>query len=187
MTLSRLVSQASSPAGCPLARRKAGAHARSVQRSLVEDRRSRAAHEFREWPLANKATWSEHKQEPEPRRLSSAGGVPSAAPRSTHCHRLAASFPPCRNSAAPDFRPTPHVVPFGRYPHLAARSIRSFSGSAPARATMAATKIDGTAIAKKIRERLRAEIAQVKETNPRFQPTLKIIQGSYESPVARTE
>jgi methylenetetrahydrofolate dehydrogenase (NADP+)/methenyltetrahydrofolate cyclohydrolase/formyltetrahydrofolate synthetase len=44
---------------------------------------------------------------------------------------------------------------------------------------MAATKIDGTAIAKKIRERLRAEIAQVKETNPRFSPSLKIIQGSY--------
>jgi len=41
---------------------------------------------------------------------------------------------------------------------------------------MAATKIDGTAIAKKIRERLRAEIAEVKETNPRFTPSLKIIQ-----------
>jgi len=42
---------------------------------------------------------------------------------------------------------------------------------------MAATKIDGTAIAKKIRERLRSEIAQVRETNPRFRPSLKIIQG----------
>ncbi|KAK1828139.1 C-1-tetrahydrofolate synthase, cytoplasmic [Podospora conica] len=41
---------------------------------------------------------------------------------------------------------------------------------------MAATKIDGTAIAKKIRERLRSEIAQVRETNPRFRPSLKIIQ-----------
>ncbi|KAK0644520.1 formate--tetrahydrofolate ligase-domain-containing protein [Cercophora newfieldiana] len=41
---------------------------------------------------------------------------------------------------------------------------------------MAATKIDGTAIAKKIREQLRAEIAEVKQTNPRFTPSLKIIQ-----------
>jgi methylenetetrahydrofolate dehydrogenase (NADP+)/methenyltetrahydrofolate cyclohydrolase/formyltetrahydrofolate synthetase len=41
---------------------------------------------------------------------------------------------------------------------------------------MAATKIDGTAIAKKIRERLRAEIADIKQTNPRFTPSLKIIQ-----------
>lgn len=44
---------------------------------------------------------------------------------------------------------------------------------------MAATKIDGTAIAKKIRERLRSEIAQVRDTNPRFRPSLKIIQGVY--------
>ncbi|KAK5661676.1 hypothetical protein OQA88_9776 [Cercophora sp. LCS_1] len=41
---------------------------------------------------------------------------------------------------------------------------------------MAATKIDGTATAKKIRERLRIEIAEIKETNPRFRPSLKIIQ-----------
>ncbi|KAK3935898.1 C-1-tetrahydrofolate synthase, cytoplasmic [Diplogelasinospora grovesii] len=41
---------------------------------------------------------------------------------------------------------------------------------------MAATKIDGTAIAKKIRERLHAEIAEKKKSNPRYQPSLKIIQ-----------
>jgi 5,10-methylene-tetrahydrofolate dehydrogenase/methenyl tetrahydrofolate cyclohydrolase len=51
---------------------------------------------------------------------------------------------------------------------------------------MAATKIDGTAIAKKIRERLRTEIADVKETNPRFRPSLKIIQGDY-PPVFRAD
>lgn len=44
---------------------------------------------------------------------------------------------------------------------------------------MAATKIDGTAIAKKIRERLRSEIAHVRDTNPRFRPSLKIIQGQH--------
>ncbi|KAK0615023.1 formate--tetrahydrofolate ligase-domain-containing protein [Bombardia bombarda] len=41
---------------------------------------------------------------------------------------------------------------------------------------MAATRIDGTAIAKKIREGLRAAIAEKKQTNPRYQPSLKIIQ-----------
>lgn len=51
---------------------------------------------------------------------------------------------------------------------------RSFS-SAPSR--MAGTKIDGTAIAKDIRERLNAQIAQAQESNPRFKPSLKIIQG----------
>jgi hypothetical protein len=43
---------------------------------------------------------------------------------------------------------------------------------------MAAAKIDGTAIARKVRERLQAEIAEKKGVNPRFQPCLKIIQGA---------
>jgi hypothetical protein len=43
---------------------------------------------------------------------------------------------------------------------------------------MAATKIDGTAIARRVRERLQAEIAEKKAINPRFQPNLKIIQGA---------
>jgi methylenetetrahydrofolate dehydrogenase (NADP+)/methenyltetrahydrofolate cyclohydrolase/formyltetrahydrofolate synthetase len=42
---------------------------------------------------------------------------------------------------------------------------------------MTATKIDGTAIAKAIRERLHAEIEAAKKTNPRYKPSLKIIQG----------
>ncbi|KAK3316689.1 formate--tetrahydrofolate ligase-domain-containing protein [Apodospora peruviana] len=41
---------------------------------------------------------------------------------------------------------------------------------------MAATKIDGTAIAKKIREGLRTAIAEKKQINPRYVPSLKIIQ-----------
>lgn len=53
--------------------------------------------------------------------------------------------------------------------------LRAFSSSA---AVMAATKIDGTAIARKVRERLHAEIAEKKSVNPRFQPSLKIIQGA---------
>lgn len=42
---------------------------------------------------------------------------------------------------------------------------------------MTAKKIDGTAIAKSIRERLYAEIEATQKTNPRFRPSLKIIQG----------
>lgn len=51
---------------------------------------------------------------------------------------------------------------------------RSFSTSA---ATMTATRIDGTAIAKKIREGLHAQIQEAQKANPKFQPCLKIIQG----------
>ncbi|KAK7215519.1 hypothetical protein V2G26_003522 [Clonostachys chloroleuca] len=41
---------------------------------------------------------------------------------------------------------------------------------------MVAVKIDGTAIAKNIRERLGTEIAEKQKLNPRYKPTLKIIQ-----------
>lgn len=41
---------------------------------------------------------------------------------------------------------------------------------------MAGIKIDGTAIAKSIRERLHKDIQQAQSTNPRFKPSLKIIQ-----------
>ena len=51
---------------------------------------------------------------------------------------------------------------------------RGFATSYPA---MAATKLDGTAVAKQIRERLAQEIADKQKSNPRYQPSLKIIQG----------
>ncbi|KAK7969569.1 C-1-tetrahydrofolate synthase- cytoplasmic [Apiospora saccharicola] len=41
---------------------------------------------------------------------------------------------------------------------------------------MAAMKLDGNAIAKKIRERLAGEVAKKQENNPRYKPCLKIIQ-----------
>lgn len=41
---------------------------------------------------------------------------------------------------------------------------------------MGAIKIDGKAIAQKIRERLAAEVAQKQKANPRYRPSLKIIQ-----------
>ena len=48
---------------------------------------------------------------------------------------------------------------------------------------MTATKIDGTAIAKKIRERLHAEIESTQKINPRYKPSLKIIQGTISIPI----
>lgn len=44
---------------------------------------------------------------------------------------------------------------------------------------MAATKIDGTAVAKQIRTGIHAQIAEKQKTNPHFRPCLKIIQGEY--------
>ncbi len=55
-------------------------------------------------------------------------------------------------------------------------SHRRFSTSIRA---MAASKIDGTAVAKRIREKLRAEILERQKANPRFQPSLKIVQGAW--------
>jgi hypothetical protein len=52
---------------------------------------------------------------------------------------------------------------------------RPFSNTPSA---MTATKIDGTAIAKKIRERIHDQIAETQKINPRFTPSLKIIQGT---------
>jgi len=51
-------------------------------------------------------------------------------------------------------------------------SHRNFCSSA-----VMASKIDGTAIAKSIREGLKAEIEKAQESNPRFKPNLVIFQG----------
>jgi methylenetetrahydrofolate dehydrogenase (NADP+)/methenyltetrahydrofolate cyclohydrolase/formyltetrahydrofolate synthetase len=44
---------------------------------------------------------------------------------------------------------------------------------------MTATKIDGTAIAKSIRERLGGYIKEKQASNPRYRPSLKIVQGRH--------
>jgi methylenetetrahydrofolate dehydrogenase (NADP+)/methenyltetrahydrofolate cyclohydrolase/formyltetrahydrofolate synthetase len=44
---------------------------------------------------------------------------------------------------------------------------------------MSATKLDGTAIAKSIREKLAAEIIEKQKVNPKYRPSLKIIQGTW--------
>lgn len=43
---------------------------------------------------------------------------------------------------------------------------------------MTARVLDGTAIAKSIRERIGAEIVEKQKLNPRYKPSLKIIQGT---------
>lgn len=43
---------------------------------------------------------------------------------------------------------------------------------------MVAQRLDGTAIAKSIRERIGAEIVEKQKLNPRYRPCLKIIQGA---------
>ena len=68
-------------------------------------------------------------------------------------------------------RITPHSRPA---PFYQLGSTRPFSSS---RSTMTAQKLDGTAIAKSIRERLAAEVVEKQKLNPKYQPLLKIIQG----------
>lgn len=113
-------------------------------------------------------------QAPENRRTSSADSAArSAAPRSTPSQAPSPSvlIRPAGGSGG-----TSHTSALLRpFLRLSAPVSRAFCSSA----TMVATKIDGTAIARKVRERLQAEIAQKKSVNPRFQPSLKIIQGAW--------
>ncbi|KAI0473152.1 formate-tetrahydrofolate ligase [Xylariaceae sp. FL0804] len=80
-------------------------------------------------------------------------------------------------SLSPIARPNSHPHPHSHLSsprHLTTRISRQpFSTASSA---MAATKLDGTAIAKSIRERLAAEIAEKQKLNPKYQPCLKIIQ-----------
>lgn len=111
--------------------------------------------------------------EPEFRRRyhSSAGTytVPAAAPRYTP-RRAPSVFGPKANWNG-NSNTTALLLP--QHLSTAAAPRAEYSSAA-----MAATKIDGTAVARKVRERIQAEIAQKKAVNPRFQPCLKIIQGA---------
>ena len=73
-----------------------------------------------------------------------------------------------------------HAAAFGH----PGSSIRAYSSLASPRAATEeaamASKIDGTALAKRIRESLRQTIEETKKTNPRFRPCLKIIQGAFD-------
>jgi len=161
MTLARLISHPGRAAG----RRRSAAHPRNTIgsiRTLVAPSTVAAVSAAH----GTNPTWS---CLPNPRRLASV--AQSAAPRSTHYRFTPSSFL-CSKTASAFLPASPAALTAPSFP----QAVRWFSGSAPA-STMAATKIDGTAVAKKIREKLRAEIAQIKEINPRFRPSLKIIQG----------
>lgn len=70
-------------------------------------------------------------------------------------------------SSAAQTLPQPHPASSQQPPHPSRQE------------TMVASKIDGTAIAKAIRERIRLEILEKQQTNPRYKPCLKIIQGAW--------
>ena len=79
-----------------------------------------------------------------------------------------ARFIICNSKASPQ-QNSPGQTP--DIPH--ALGAKQFSSSA---STMAAEKIDGKAIANKIQERINAEIKKTQEINPRYKPSLTIIQ-----------
>jgi len=129
-------------------------------------------------------------QSPDPSRLSPyqlpfPATYTADAPRSSIAARpIKTSTPasptstvsPARSWAAFSPRPFGTQASTSELPRILVGSRRAFSTTSR---TMAATKIDGTGIAKKIRERLHAEISEKQKTNPRFQPSLTIIQGTY--------
>lgn len=110
--------------------------------------------------------------------------IATAGPRPSHHHF------PIRDSETLRSR--------GRYPlPVRAYSSHAISSSSPSQTfcspssshqppppseqnTMAAQKIDGTAIAKAVRERVRVEILEKQQANPRYKPCLKIIQGVWQ-------
>lgn len=59
-------------------------------------------------------------------------------------------------------------------PHNSSKGSRRYFSDSPR--NMTAEKIDGTAIAKGIRARLQGEIKKRQETNPRYKPSLTIVQ-----------
>lgn len=124
---------------------------------------------------------------------------PSAA-RRTPPFLSGAGSPTLASASIISATPRANVAPTSTNLHSRLEPSRYFSGRhallcntylAPSRAffstsarTMAATRIDGTAIAKKIRERLHEEIAEKQKINPRYNPSLKIIQGASRSSVS---
>ena len=66
------------------------------------------------------------------------------------------------------------TFPFGPYRGLIANARAS---THRASSKMVATKIDGTAIAKKIKEQLSAVVTKSKAAEPTFNPSLTILQG----------
>ncbi|WQF89036.1 Putative formate-tetrahydrofolate ligase, FTHFS, tetrahydrofolate dehydrogenase/cyclohydrolase [Colletotrichum destructivum] len=101
-----------------------------------------------------------------PARLTSAS-VPTSLSSSSSRHPKFYAFGHLRDRAASPFI----ARTLGSYGTISPN--RSFATSSPA---MVANKIDGTAIAKQIRESIASDILEKQKLNPRFQPQLTIIQ-----------
>jgi hypothetical protein len=91
-----------------------------------------------------------------------------------HFTSSSATYPVSASYFSSSSSPSPSSLPStGRLPSRLQQQ-RSFATTA---AAMVATKLDGNSIAKAIRERLGAEIAEKQQKNPRYRPSLRIIQG----------
>lgn len=101
---------------------------------------------------------------------SSSSSSPSSSLFNSHRLPVAACGVRARRCRAPLFFRTHPPPPLQGFIN------RSFSSTTSA---MAATKIDGTAIAKNIRAGLKTEIEQIQQANPRFKPSLVIFQGTF--------
>jgi hypothetical protein len=69
--------------------------------------------------------------------------------------------------------------------HTAASNQRAVASYPAMSANTMATKLDGTTIAKNIRARLANEISDKQKLNPKYRPSLKIIQGKPKSAMFR--
>ncbi|KAJ6785448.1 hypothetical protein PWT90_07110 [Aphanocladium album] len=114
---------------------------------------------------------------------ASCSAADSETPLSTCCggggssSTFASAAPPPRPSISTAFfssRRCRHQASLSALPFISGqRGSRRFSTTP---AVMVATKLDGTAIAKSIRERIGREIAERQKLNPRYRPSLKIVQ-----------
>lgn len=109
----------------------------------------------------------------------SAQGLLSANPSSWGARLFpsSATYPASASYFSSSSSPSSSSLPStGRLPSRLQQQ-RSFATTA---AAMVAIKLDGNTIAKAIRERLGAEIAEKQQKNPRYRPSLRIIQGMAE-------
>lgn len=89
------------------------------------------------------------------------------------CQASPLSGPPAAKRKTLIRRPVPNSLGVSRSTAGVAQDRRQASGNTR---TMAAEKIDGTAIAKRVRDRINADIKKIQETNPRYKPSLTIVQ-----------
>lgn len=122
-----------------------------------------------------------------PCSLRQLSALSSLSPRSWSClgyHRLSIRPRTTLARSPTGFNCSPSTAAASSFvhPRIPASKRRHFSQG---RATMVATKIDGTATAKSIREGLNAEIREAQASNPRFKPSLLIFQGKYRAPAKK--